>query len=249
MPPYVLGGTISAQVTPVKSRTIVAYALAILLGVAFAIRGAYLLIVVLSVLDQREHYRLWMVVARLLASAAFAVVVPLCLLRFNKRRSICIRPILAVLDLALAMGFIGVLVGAGHGAATIGQFLLWGGVWNVLVTPAWIGVLLLCLSIAFGNGWVRVAIWGAGVASIAFSWLSFLRMSEARSATIDTSQPFGLALLLELAIIVIAIRSLSRTAEQKCKSCGYDLRGTIAAGIERCPECGQSVTMPQTSHQ
>ena len=26
--------------------------------------------------------------------------------------------------------------------------------------------------------------------------------------------------------------------EGHCPKCGYDLRGTLAAGIERCPECG-----------
>jgi hypothetical protein len=26
-----------------------------------------------------------------------------------------------------------------------------------------------------------------------------------------------------------------------CPSCGYDLRGTIAAGIDVCPECGEHV--------
>ena len=26
-----------------------------------------------------------------------------------------------------------------------------------------------------------------------------------------------------------------------CKGCGYDLRGTLAAGVGRCPECGESV--------
>ena len=27
-----------------------------------------------------------------------------------------------------------------------------------------------------------------------------------------------------------------------CKGCGYDLRGTLAAGLDRCPECGRGVS-------
>ena len=29
--------------------------------------------------------------------------------------------------------------------------------------------------------------------------------------------------------------------DAKCDNCGYDLRGTIAAGIDVCPECGERV--------
>ncbi len=29
--------------------------------------------------------------------------------------------------------------------------------------------------------------------------------------------------------------------DAKCYNCGYDLRGTIAAGIDVCPECGERV--------
>ena len=34
------------------------------------------------------------------------------------------------------------------------------------------------------------------------------------------------------------IRYFTQPDEQRCPACGYDLRGTLAAGIERCPECG-----------
>lgn len=29
-----------------------------------------------------------------------------------------------------------------------------------------------------------------------------------------------------------------------CRHCGYDLRGTLAAGCKRCPECGRDVPEP-----
>jgi ribosomal protein S27AE len=32
--------------------------------------------------------------------------------------------------------------------------------------------------------------------------------------------------------------------EQLCLSCGYDLRGTVAAGRTSCPECGKPIAPP-----
>jgi hypothetical protein len=34
-----------------------------------------------------------------------------------------------------------------------------------------------------------------------------------------------------------------------CEACGYDLRGTIPAGIRRCPECGQPVSNAQLQQE
>lgn len=61
-----------------------------------------------------------------------------------------------------------------------------------------------------------------------------------------------LVLLIPGATLVLASRprfrlrhdeQLPRRVETdaKCYNCGYDLRGTIAAGIDVCPECGERV--------
>lgn len=38
------------------------------------------------------------------------------------------------------------------------------------------------------------------------------------------------------------VRELLRRDARYCQQCGYDLAGTIKAGIARCPECGSAIT-------
>ncbi len=38
-----------------------------------------------------------------------------------------------------------------------------------------------------------------------------------------------------------AVLNARKNLSGQCPSCDYDLRGTLAAGIERCPECGATV--------
>lgn len=65
-----------------------------------------------------------------------------------------------------------------------------------------------------------------------------------RQAT-NTCLWFFLGMFLWLSLGVFATRSLSALppidASNACASCHYDLRGTRAAGIGRCPECGAAV--------
>ena len=49
-------------------------------------------------------------------------------------------------------------------------------------------------------------------------------------------------MLVSAAVVARVRRHRDRDLpEHACANCGYDLRGTLAAGRENCPECGQSV--------
>lgn len=53
-----------------------------------------------------------------------------------------------------------------------------------------------------------------------------------------------LSLLLSIAIVPYLIRfsmrlnTLKNATNLICVKCEYDLRGTVAAGVKKCPECG-----------
>jgi predicted RNA-binding Zn-ribbon protein involved in translation (DUF1610 family) len=56
------------------------------------------------------------------------------------------------------------------------------------------------------------------------------------SAVYASGWAFGALLLL-----VFAWPSVRARMGQECVACGYDLTGTLAAGISACPECGAVV--------
>ena len=47
--------------------------------------------------------------------------------------------------------------------------------------------------------------------------------------------------------VLAARRFKRRNAMIMCTHCGYDLRGTIAAGRDACPECGTGVSLEQAA--
>ncbi len=53
----------------------------------------------------------------------------------------------------------------------------------------------------------------------------------------------GAALMLANSRLPLPFRHDEQRVETdaKCNNCGYDLRGTVAAGIDVCPECGERV--------
>jgi hypothetical protein len=52
--------------------------------------------------------------------------------------------------------------------------------------------------------------------------------------------PMLVALVPALALLFLRPRYRREVAERVglCPACGYDLRGTLAAGVRTCPECG-----------
>ena len=58
---------------------------------------------------------------------------------------------------------------------------------------------------------------------------------------------FGLigAIVVRHAMYHVGRAYLRRFCEGWCSDCGYDLRGNLAAGLERCPECGKLINMQQ----
>lgn len=51
-----------------------------------------------------------------------------------------------------------------------------------------------------------------------------------------------------IALIWVGLNKLARRMGNiaACRTCGYDLRGSIDACIDRCPECGVVITYDQT---
>ncbi len=92
-------------------------------------------------------------------------------------------------------------------------------------------------------------------------WLSFLSLfilpwvgsrDRYQDLEIMIGIPLGSILILfGLFCMVLALGAIARTEKHKrflvlsgtipCTKCNYDLRGTIAANIDRCPECGEPV--------
>jgi hypothetical protein len=103
---------------------------------------------------------------------------------------------------------------------------------KLVFASLWFGFLAgVVLPIGFDRGWG-----GHSSASIDPRWIEPIS---------------GLGVLLLQATILLLIiyrirtalyrRSLRLSGAIPCKKCDYDLRGTIAANINRCPECGETV--------
>lgn len=101
---------------------------------------------------------------------------------------------------------------------------------------------------AFALGMLVVAagtmLFGAGLASC-----QFLNQSTVYSKGWSgfPGVAIGLVLLLSgIALCGIALFAARRPRENRapnCANCGYDLTGTMIAGIDRCPECGATISV------
>ncbi len=61
----------------------------------------------------------------------------------------------------------------------------------------------------------------------------------------------GLVLLAAYVFTPIFLRPITVLRNRNpgfCRGCRYDLTGTVAAGIERCPECGTPTTAKPADH-
>jgi hypothetical protein len=100
----------------------------------------------------------------------------------------------------------------------------------------WFGLLAgVVLPVGFDSGWSRSS------ASIDPTWI--------------TPASIVGVLLIEISALILIIhgvraalyrRSLRINGDRPCAKCHYDLRGTIAANIDRCPECGEPVQNDST---
>lgn len=68
-------------------------------------------------------------------------------------------------------------------------------------------------------------------------------LPNAIEAYTQTCLHFFACLAYGLVFALLTVQAVKRAeppnAMPACSACGYDLRGTLAAGIERCPECGR----------
>lgn len=126
---------------------------------------------------------------------------------------------------------------------------------NPVDTPS-IGVYLRTGALTAVPWALPAAIWAAMVGLHALNSdvmgdpsMDWLLASPLFAASEHPAWLFGWA-FVGTATLVYALWRVGRFSQRRlnlCEACGYDLRGTLAADIVRCPECGLSVTQEPTS--
>lgn len=102
---------------------------------------------------------------------------------------------------------------------------------RLVFASLWLGILAaVVLPYGFDTGLSRSS------ASIDPEWISYVASTGALLLLIGI-----ILLLLHFFSTIYYRRSLRITGTIPCQKCSYDLRGTIAANISNCPECGEPV--------
>ena len=113
------------------------------------------------------------------------------------------------------------------------------------------GVICLALSfllLASANAYGYFAMQRMmAVSGPTFDFVRFHRLVDLPGLAALLTLPLSLAglLLLLTAGVVERARVRAREGRRLCGGCGYDLRGTLAADGEACPECGRGIPARQ----
>jgi hypothetical protein len=138
-----------------------------------------------------------------------------------------------------------------HYGAPVARPRYWvGPVLLILAAGAWWPFLLMLVRKRRGFVYtLRVLAAFGGIACGTVALVAFNRLANWPTDGWHTAAVLGVTALTWLGWALaggmgVYLRYAQTTRRRLCQRCEYDLRGTLAAGLDRCPECGEAVLQP-----